>query len=162
MYGRPAEANKTLVRVPELLEGVLRMARERLASNGISCRREFEAGGDTMVDPDMMRRAALNLVINAIEAMPNGGELRLSAGTRDDGKYAFVVEDTGVGIHEMNREKIFEPYFTTKPSGLGLGLILTKKIVDAHDGEILVDSEPGRGTRIQVVLPAEASREERP
>ena len=161
MYGRPAEANKTLVRVPELLEGVLRMARERLASNGISCRREFEDGGDTMVDPDMMRRAALNLVINAIESMPNGGELRVSAGRRDDGKYAFVVEDTGVGIDEKNREKIFEPYFTTKPSGLGLGLILTKKIVDAHDGEILVDSEPGRGTRIQVVLPADESREER-
>ena len=134
---------------------------ERLASNGISCRRDFEEGGETMVDPDMMRRAALNLVINAIEAMPNGGELRLSAGRRDDGKYAFVVEDTGVGIEEKDREKIFEPYFTTKPSGLGLGLILTKKIVDAHGGEILVDSEPGKGTRIQVVLPGEEPREER-
>jgi signal transduction histidine kinase len=101
----------------------------------------------------MIRRAALNLVINAIEAMPTGGELRLSAGTRDDGRYSFVVEDTGVGIEEKDRPRIFEPYFTTKPSGLGLGLILTKKIVDAHGGEILMDSEPGKGTRIQVVLP---------
>jgi len=153
MYGRPAEVHWTLVRMPELLEGVLRMARERLDANGISCRRDFGEGGEAMVDPDMIRRAALNLVINAIEAMPNGGELRLSAGTRDDGRYSIVVEDTGVGIEEKDRSRIFEPYFTTKPSGLGLGLILTKKIVDAHGGEILMDSEPGKGTRIQVVLP---------
>jgi signal transduction histidine kinase len=156
MYGRPPEAQMALVRIPELLEGVLGMARERLLANGIACRRDFAEGGEAMVDPDMIRRAALNLVVNAIEAMPNGGELRMSAGTRDDGKYSIVVEDTGVGIEGKDRDKIFEPYFTTKPSGLGLGLILTKKIIDAHGGEILLESEPGKGTRIQVLLPGAA------
>jgi signal transduction histidine kinase len=146
--------------MPDLLEGVLRMARERLDANGIACRRDFEDAAEVMVDPDMMRRAAMNLVINAIEAMPNGGELRLSAGSREDGNYGFVVEDTGVGIEEKDRDKIFEPYFTTKPSGLGLGLILTKKIVDAHGGEIRVGSEPGKGTRILVVLPGTQPRGE--
>ncbi len=153
MYGRPPELQRALVRVPELLEGVLRMARERLLANGIACRRDFRDGGEAMVDPDMIRRAALNLVVNAIEAMPNGGELRVSAGPVGDGRYTFVVEDTGVGIDGKDREKIFEPYFTTKPSGLGLGLILTKKIIDAHGGEILVESEPGKGTRMRVFLP---------
>lgn len=153
MYGRPAEVNRTTVRMDDLLDGVLRIARERLAANGISCRRDFGEGGEAMVDPDMIRRAALNLVVNAMEAMPNGGELRLSGGKWDDDSYSFVVEDTGVGIEEKDRARIFEPYFTTKPSGLGLGLILTKKIVDAHGGEILVESEPGKGTRIRVVLP---------
>jgi signal transduction histidine kinase len=66
------------------------------------------------------------------------------------------VEDTGIGIPAEERERIFEPYFTTKVSGLGLGLVLTKKIVDAHGGEILVDSTPGAGTRIEVALPAGA------
>jgi signal transduction histidine kinase len=63
------------------------------------------------------------------------------------------VEDTGVGIPAEERERIFEPYFTTKVSGLGLGLVLTKKIVDAHGGEIFVDSTQGKGTRIEVALP---------
>ncbi len=153
MYGRPPEPNRAPVRIPELLEGVLRMAHERLLVNGIACRTDFRDGGEAMVDPDMIRRAALNLVVNAIEAMPNGGELRVSAETMADGRYSIVVEDTGVGIDEAHREKIFEPYFTTKASGLGLGLILTKKIVDAHGGDIRVESVQGKGTRIQVVLP---------
>jgi signal transduction histidine kinase len=108
-----------------------------------------------MVDPDMIRRAVVNLVANAVDAMPHGGELTVSSGPLDGGRYAVVIGDTGVGIGEKDRERIFEPYFTTKESGLGLGLILTKKIVDAHGGEILVDSRPGSGTRITVVLPRE-------
>jgi signal transduction histidine kinase len=107
------------------------------------------------VDPDMIRRAVLNVVGNAIDAMPNGGDLHISAGPRDDGGYELVIGDTGVGIAEENREKIFEPYFTTKPSGLGLGLDLTRKIVEAHRGEIVVDSQPGKGTRIHILLPGE-------
>ncbi len=96
----------------------------------------------------------MNLVGNAVDAMPNGGTLSVSAGTRPDGRYSVAVEDTGIGIPAEEREKIFEPYFTTKASGLGLGLVLTKKIVDAHGGEIFVDSTPGKGTRIEVALPA--------
>ena len=69
--------------------------------------------------------------------------------------YALAIGDTGTGIAEEDREKIFEPYFTTKPSGLGLGLVLTRKIVEAHGGKIVVDSEPEKGTRIHVLLPAE-------
>jgi len=92
---------------------------------------------------------------NAIDAMPDGGELQISAGPREGGGYELVVGDTGVGISEENRKRIFEPYFTTKPSGLGLGLVLTRKIMEAHGGEIVVDSHPGRGTRIHVLLPGE-------
>jgi signal transduction histidine kinase len=154
MYGRPPEPQRASVRLPELLEGVLGMAKERLVAQRISCRRDFRDGAEVVVDPDMIRRAALNLVVNAIDAMPNGGELSVSAGPAGDGRYAVVVEDTGVGIEEKDRERIFEPYFTTKASGLGLGLVLTKKIVDAHQGEIVVESEPGKGTRIRIVLPA--------
>jgi len=153
LYGRPPELHRAAVRIPELAAGVLRMAEERLRAQSISCRTEFRDGREIHADPDMLRRALVNLVGNAIDAMPNGGTLSVSAGTRPDGRYSVVVEDSGVGIPAEELGKIFEPYFTTKASGLGLGLVLTKKIVDAHGGEIFVDSTPGKGTRIEVALP---------
>jgi signal transduction histidine kinase len=154
LYGRPPELHRVAVRIPELAVGVLRMAEERLRAQSISCRTGFGDAREIHADPDMLRRALVNLVGNAIDAMPNGGTLTVSAGLRPDGRYSVVVEDTGFGIPEDERGRIFEPYFTTKVSGLGLGLVLTKKIVDAHGGEILVDSTPGKGTRIEVALPA--------
>jgi len=154
LYGRPPELHRAPVRVPELVDGVLRMAEGRLRAQTISFRTEFRDAGEVFADPDQLRRALVNLVGNAVDAMPNGGALTVSAGARDDGKYAIVVEDTGDGIPAEDREKIFEPYFTTKSSGLGLGLVLTKKIVDAHGGEILVESAHGKGTRIEIALPS--------
>jgi signal transduction histidine kinase len=68
-----------------------------------------------------------------------------------------MVGDNGTGIAEEDRDRIFEPYFTTKPSGLGLGLDLTRRIVEAHGGKIVVDSQPGEGTRIRVHLPGGAA-----
>lgn len=154
LYGRPPELHRGPVRVPEIAVGVLRMAEERLRAQSISCRTEFEDSLEVHADPDMLRRALVNLVGNAIDAMPTGGTLSVSGGLRPDGRYSVVVKDTGIGIPADERERIFEPYFTTKASGLGLGLVLTKKIVDAHGGEIFVDSTPGEGTRIEVALPA--------
>jgi len=162
LYGRPPELHRAAVRIPEIAVGVLRMAEERLRAQSISCRTEFGEPREIHADPDMLRRALVNLVGNAIDAMPNGGTLSVFAGPRPGGRYSVVVEDTGIGIPAEERERIFEPYFTTKVSGLGLGLVLTKKIVDAHGGEILVDSTPGKGTRIEVVLPVEPPSEMAP
>ncbi len=154
LYGRPPELQRVPVRLPELADGVLRMMEGRLRAQTIACRTEFREDREVFADPDQLRRVLVNLVGNAVDAMPNGGTLTVSAGPRDDGRYSVVVEDTGVGIPAENRERIFEPYFTTKASGLGLGLVLTKKIVDAHGGEIVADSAPGKGTRIEIALPA--------
>jgi len=131
------------------------MAEERLRAQSISCRTEFVDAREIHADPDMLRRALVNLVGNAIDAMPNGGTLTVSTGSRTDGKYAVVVEDTGVGIPEGERGRIFEPYFTTKASGLGLGLVLTKKIVDAHGGRSSWTPPPekGRGSRSRFRCP---------
>jgi hypothetical protein len=156
-YGRPQAPSLASVQMPEIVESVLRMADGRLRTQGIRCRREFRIGPPVPVDPDMIRRAILNIVGNAIDAMPNGGELHISAGPREDGGYELVVGDNGTGIAEEDRDRIFEPYFTTKPSGLGLGLDLTRRIVEAHGGKIVVDSQPGEGTRIQVLLPGGAA-----
>ncbi len=152
-YGRPPELHSTKVSIPEIAEGVLKMAEGKIRDQRIRCAVEFGEGPEIMADPDMIRRAVMNIVLNAIEAMPNGGELKVSAGPSGDGGYALEVGDTGTGIAPGDRDRIFEPYFTTKTSGLGLGLVLTRKIVEAHGGTIVVDSQPGSGTRIRVLLP---------
>ncbi len=155
MYGRPARPQRTPVLIPDIVESVLRMASDRLRSQRIAVRRDFREGPPLAVDPDMIRRAVLNLVGNAIDSMPDGGELLVAAGPSDEDRYAILIGDTGPGIPEEDREKVFEPYYTTKLSGLGLGLDLTRKIVKAHGGEIVIDSEPGKGTRIRILLPGE-------
>ena len=153
MYGKPPEPQRAAVRIPDILDSVLRMAADRLRSQRIRLQMDYGDGGEVMADPDMIRRAVVNLVTNAVDAMPAGGTLTVSAGPRDDGRYGIAIADDGVGIDGKNRERIFEPYFTTKESGIGLGLVLTRKIVDAHRGEITVDSAPGKGTRVEIALP---------
>jgi signal transduction histidine kinase len=154
-YGRPQAPSLAPVQMPEIVDSVLRMADGRLRTQRIRCRRDFRTGPPVQADPDMIRRAVLNIVGNAIDAMPDGGELHLSAGPREQGGYELVIGDTGTGIAEEDRNRIFEPYFTTKPSGLGLGLVLTRKIVEAHGGKIVVDSQPGKGARVHILLPGD-------
>lgn len=105
------------------------------------------------LDRELFKQALLNLVLNAEQAMPDGGELTVVAATAGKG-VAVAVIDTGVGIPEATLEKVFEPFYTSKPDGNGLGLPTTRRIVQAHGGEIYVESEPGHGTRFTVWLPA--------
>jgi PAS domain S-box-containing protein len=105
-----------------------------------------------MVDQAVMRRVFTNLITNAIQAMPNGGELRIDAyGTNE---FLFIAfKDTGIGIPEENMGKLFNPFFTTKAKGQGLGLPVCKRLVEAHDGRITVKSKPGEGSTFTVNLP---------
>jgi two-component system, sporulation sensor kinase E len=104
------------------------------------------------LDERLMKQALLNLVKNALAAMPGGGKLRLAA-LRVEDEVRLTVEDSGVGISEEDLPKIFEPYFTTKENGTGLGLTITFKIVREHDGEITVTSRPGQGSCFTISLP---------
>ena len=104
------------------------------------------------IDAGLIKQAILNLIINAAQAMSDGGELllRLSA---DAGRAVLEVIDTGPGIEPELRKKIFEPYYSTTPSGTGLGLPTARRIIRRHDGDIRLDSEPGKGTRFVITLP---------
>lgn len=104
------------------------------------------------VDPALMRRMLTNLVTNAVQAMPKGGRLAIEA-ERAANTVVISVEDTGVGILEENLDRIFEPLFTTKSIGQGLGLPACKRIVDAHGGKITVESELGKGSTFRVAIP---------
>lgn len=104
------------------------------------------------MDRELFKQALLNLLLNAEQAMPEGGEIVLQ--TRRDGSTAFVdVIDTGTGIPPDALEKIFRPFHTTKPGGTGLGLATVRKILRAHGGDITVQSEPGRGSKFTLSLP---------
>jgi len=103
------------------------------------------------VDKDMMRRAFLNLAINAIQAMENGGTLKVT--TKETERFVEVgFKDTGAGISKENMEKIFTPFFTTKAKGMGMGLPICKKFVESHGGSIRVESKEGEGSTFTVIL----------
>ena len=105
------------------------------------------------VDPCMMKRVFTNLITNALQAMPDGGEMRIDGSIRD--RTAMIgVEDTGIGIPRENLDKMFRPLFTTKSKGQGMGLSVCKRLVEAHDGFISVESEVGKGSRFTVNIPS--------
>ena len=107
-------------------------------------------------DEDLLRQALLNLAINARQAMPEGGDLRIALGL--DAEEAFLnVTDTGVGIAEQDFERVLRPFFSTKSRGSGLGLSITHRIVQEHGGSLTFSSELGRGTTFTIRMPARGS-----
>ena len=104
----------------------------------------------------MFRQILLNLVVNALHAMPDGGDLviHVSSVVRAGAQFAqIVVQDTGTGISEEHFGRIFDPFFSTKAAGTGLGLALVRRHVEAHRGEVTAETKPGRGTTFTVLLP---------
>jgi hypothetical protein len=108
---------------------------------------------DINADPGMLSQALLNLAINAIQAMPDGGTLRLACHATSRRRVEVQIEDTGIGIPPEHLSKIFDLYFTTKEKGTGIGLSMVYRIVQLHDGEVEVQSTPGRGTSFRLLFP---------
>ena len=108
-----------------------------------------------LMDTDRMSQVMLNLLLNALDAMPGGGCLTVRVSTDGDGSIAIQVMDTGTGVDPKDQPHIFEPYFSTKKTGTGLGLAIVHNIVKAHQGDILVSSQTGGGTLVEITLPAE-------
>jgi len=105
-----------------------------------------------MADPVLMRRVFVNLVLNAVQAMPQGGTLTISA-SAPDGSVVIKVSDTGMGIPEGMKNKLFRPLMTSKVKGTGLGLAVVKRIFDAHSGQITFESKVGKRTTFTITLP---------
>ncbi len=109
---------------------------------------------DVLADEASLRNALLNLALNGCQAMPHGGTLRIAAAAQPDHRVAITITDSGVGIPADQLDKIFNLYFTTKPTGTGIGLAMVYRTVQLHDGDITVASAQGRGTTFTVTLPA--------
>jgi two-component system sensor histidine kinase HydH len=141
------------VDVNELLDEAAKFYRPQLRAAKIDSRVEVSAPTPIAADPDLLYRALSNLVLNAIEAMPDGGTLSLSAGPLDDG-VRIEIADSGKGLTAEESAQLFTPYYTTKAQGTGLGLAIVQSIVSDHRGRIRVRSGPGRGTAFIIELPA--------
>lgn len=164
-YARPPalnlaeyDLNKVLAETLDLVQHEAR-SRRGISIKAVPCAQALRA----QVDQDQMKQVFWNLAVNAFDAMPAGGELTITAGSRTvdvAGRKADVVEvafhDTGEGIPQKNLDKIFLPFFTTKQRGSGLGLAAVHRIVDLHGGWIKVESQQGHGTRFGVCLPRTA------
>jgi len=159
-FARPLKLERRPTQIPPLLGRALKVACDRWPEAKVKVAQQYSENlPEISVDPDLCEQAFTNLVLNAYEAMTDtGGRLTLRvAAANSDGRRGVEVdiEDTGPGIPSELHEQIFNPFFTTKKEGVGLGLSLVSKIVDDHRGWIRISSEPGRGARFRIFLPAE-------
>lgn len=137
----------------ELIEYSLRLVEGDAGSRCVRVSSSvFPVDFELEVDPDRFAQVLLNLYLNAFQAMEDGGELGVDA-VLEDGQVMIRVSDTGTGIHPDHLAHIFDPYFTTKPKGVGLGLANVYKLVEAHGGTIEVESVPGAGTTFTMYFP---------
>jgi len=169
-YARPKPPDRKKHALSEILHEVTNLVAKKLSNAGITYVEDFTADiPEVMVDSQQIQQVFLNLILNAVDAMPSGGFLKVS--TRNiinpdsgiirhkgekDAKGSFVevvVSDTGTGIPMQNLETIFDPFFTTKTNGMGLGLSIVHRIIEEHQGDIRVESRIGHGTSFTITLP---------
>ncbi len=143
------------VNVNELAREVVQLFEAQLRASGqpsVETKLQLAAdAGQVPADPDQLRRALKNLVLNALDAMPQGGALTIRT-ARHDSKVAVEVSDTGAGLTPEECDRLFTPYYTTKQHGTGLGLAIVQSVVSDHKGTITVHSEPGQGTTFRIEL----------
>ncbi len=155
-FSRPMDVRLEPTQLADLLREVLEVAHPQLQKANVQVARLFPIGiPDVFVDRDLLKQAVLNLVLNAVEAMPNGGQLQLTLSRRGE-MAEITVGDTGKGIPQEDRQKVFQLFFTTRPGGSGIGLASTFRIVQLHNGSIDFTSEVGRGTTFRIELPLAA------
>jgi signal transduction histidine kinase len=165
--GKPLTLKKTEVDVQTLIRDVVELAQQKAIQQGIEILVEKQEDIPHLhVDPAQVKTCLVNVVLNAIQAMPKGGRLRIGAlyralwdgGPTTPGTIEVTVADTGPGIDQEDLGRIFTPYFTTKKLGIGLGLAITKKIVEEHQGQINVTSRVREGTTVVISFPVEATQ----
>lgn len=162
-FARPQQADLAPCDLNELVQRTLRFARPDIEAAGIELSAELDEGlGHVPADAEQLQQVLLNLLLNAKAALDKGGKVcvrtrtgspwqaRIGLGSRS---VSLIVEDDGVGMDPDTRAKIFSPFFTTRRGGTGLGLAIVKQIVEAHRGEIRVESEPDQGSRFTILLP---------
>jgi two-component system sensor histidine kinase HydH len=154
-FARPMTMNRLPTSVETLIRHALKTIEGQARERGIIIETKLPPEiGEIPLDADRINQVLLNLFLNAIAAMDQGGLLRVSLGKHDGRMIRIDITDTGIGIRKEDLPRVFDPYFTTKPSGTGVGLPIVQKIVEAHGGEILLASEPGKGTTATILLPA--------
>ena len=155
-FARDEETRTQPLRLSEVVESALATFRDRIERRGITLRHEIDAPGDIDGDAEQLRRVVINLVGNAVEALEacDAPQLEVQVGENLAGDRVWLrVADNGSGFAEDELEKLWSPFYTSKPNGTGLGLAITRKLVEAHGGDIEADAEPGAGASFVITLP---------
>jgi signal transduction histidine kinase len=157
-FARPLRPAVTEVDLIDVLERTIFFIERQAAEQRVQLRKRYAPGlAHARVDPDLMKQVFLNILLNAIQAMPRGGTLEIEAQPSGAAAIEVTISDQGVGIPPENLERIFSPFFSTKERGTGLGLHVARQIVETQRGQISVTSHPGQGTSVTVRIPAEAA-----
>ncbi len=153
-FAKPASPLLEKTDVLSIFEETLQLLRPQIEKQRIVVEKEFQALPMIQMDPEQMKQAMLNLLLNAIQAMPEGGQLTLKGQNSKEGQWIHLfIEDSGMGISLEDVDKLFDPFFSTKEGGIGLGLSITHRIIDQHHGKIEVKNAPEKGTIFTVWLP---------
>jgi signal transduction histidine kinase len=152
-FTRPEDLKLQPLALQALFDEIVPIVRPEADRAKVQLSVSCEGAPDINGDPTMLRQAFLNLALNACQAMPNGGTLRVTCESARGRRVAIVFTDTGVGIPPANLQRIFDLYFTTREKGSGIGLSMVYRTVQMHDGEIEVQSTPGAGTAFRLLLP---------
>lgn len=152
---KPAVVEGEKVSIPDLVDDALLEFAGQPGAGRVRPIRRYEPGVPPVLgDPLRLRQAFANLMVNALEAMPDGGDMTLTVAAREPGWVVVTIADTGAGFASGDIDRAFLPFYSTKPQGTGLGLPLVARVVVAHEGRICADSTPGEGTSIALWLPA--------
>lgn len=155
LISRPTVPIKRIIDIHKIIDEILLLAEGECLIKGLWINRQYDLGCPLItLDAEQIKQVFLNLVSNAISAVSGSGQLVVSSVyNRDYNEINLIFTDTGSGINDAELEKIFEPFFTTKENGTGLGLTISRRIVENHGGRLEVTSTPGKGTTFVVVLP---------
>lgn len=160
-YAKPGTIDPETRSIAEILERIVTLMRSQHLPEGIVVRQNIPRDlSPVWVDGEQMVQAILNIALNAVEAMPGGGTLTLSArniNAEDAPGIEIVIEDTGEGIDRKSMRRLFKPFYTTKEKGTGIGLAISQQIIKAHGGTITVASSPGHGSVFRIQIPAHES-----
>lgn len=152
-FARPVNLDLRAANLTEIVNDILGLLQPQVTAKKIEVRLSMSDPAYAIIDDSSIRGALMNLILNAIEAMPEGGTLSIAVNQTGE-LVRLEIADTGPGIDEEKAKKIFEPFYTTKAQGLGLGMPYAKRIIDQHNGTISLSSRPGEGTTISITLPA--------
>ena len=156
-FARPLELKKEKTRFSDLVRHTLKLIEAEAQKNKITIDMEIDTDAPLIeVDPDKIKQVLLNIFLNSLAAMKKGGKLVIML-LPGESYLSVIISDTGMGIEKTDLPRIYDPYFTSKPAGTGLGLAVVQKIIEAHGGHINVESTTGQGTKIFLFFPLSAT-----
>jgi signal transduction histidine kinase len=156
-YGRPIKMSLREVEVCGLIDEVLALVLAKAEKDNVEIIRLYEVLPKLSLDPELIKTCIFNVILNAFQAMPHGGKLTVST-KASDSKVSLIFDDTGIGLSRENLSKVFDPFFSTKETGLGLGLALTKRVIEEHNGKVDFQSVEGKGSTIIISFPVSSSK----